>query len=62
MTNANFAKKDQNFRVACEVASIEPTKRQASKYRHKLGRAAKVTVSQVNQYKINKMWNGDTND
>uniref|UniRef100_A0A6M3JP82 Uncharacterized protein n=1 Tax=viral metagenome TaxID=1070528 RepID=A0A6M3JP82_9ZZZZ len=62
LTNANFAKKDQNFRVACEVASVLPTKRQASKYRRRLGRAVKVTMAQINQHKINKMWDGDTND
>lgn len=49
MTNAEFAKKDQVFRKACEIANanlpkgqepgIEPTKRQASKWRNRRGMA-----------------------
>ena len=39
LTNALFAKNDQAFKNACKVAGIEPTKRQASKYRRGLGLA-----------------------
>jgi len=53
VTNANFVK-DETFKVCCEVSGAEPTKRQASKYRRGIGKAAKVTLSQRNQYLINK--------
>lgn len=41
MNNTEFAEKDQEFRFACEKAQLPPTKRQASKYRLKSGRAYK---------------------
>ena len=53
VTNANFTK-DQLFRTRCEIAGVQPTKRQASKYRSGKGRASKVSTSQLNQYLINR--------
>lgn len=38
-SNLQFSKEDQNFRNACEKAGVEPTMRQASKYRRKTGKA-----------------------
>jgi hypothetical protein len=38
-TNAHFAKHDQQFRVACELAKVQPTKEQASRYKRKHGAA-----------------------
>ena len=38
-TNMVFAKTDGNFRAACESAGIPPTRRQASKWRNKMGKA-----------------------
>jgi len=40
-TNKKFAAENQEFRSACEAASIEPSKRQASKWRNKKGKAYK---------------------
>lgn len=42
MTNAEFAAKDGAFRAACERGGISPTKRQASKWRARKGKAWKV--------------------
>ena len=39
ITNAKFANTDVKFRNACEKTSITPTKRQASKWRRKVGKA-----------------------
>ena len=39
MTNKEFAAQDKKFRAACSAAGIEPTGRQASKYRNKQGLA-----------------------
>lgn len=39
MTNKEFAAQDQKFRAACVAAGVEPTARQASKYRNKQGLA-----------------------
>jgi hypothetical protein len=44
MTNKEYAKENKDFREACEKVKIEPTKRQASKYRHKKGKAWKGVV------------------
>lgn len=41
MTNKEFAKTDGKFRDACAEVNIDPTKRQASKYRRKMGKAYK---------------------
>jgi len=42
MTNKEFFVKDQAFIAACEKAGINPTKRQASKWRNHKGLAWKV--------------------
>jgi hypothetical protein len=39
MTNKEFAAQDESFKVACEQAGVQPTKRQASKWRSKKGKA-----------------------
>mgnify|MGYP005829608349 FL=1 len=39
MTNREFATQDAQFRKACEVVGLEPTRRQASKWRSKQGLA-----------------------
>jgi len=39
MTNREFAEKDLVFQKACELAGIQPTKRQASKWSHRKGLA-----------------------
>lgn len=39
MINAQFAKDDLHFRVCCELAGVQPTRRQASKYRNHKGSA-----------------------
>ncbi len=39
ITNAEFAHTDELFRMACQLAGIAPSKRQASKYRAGLGKA-----------------------
>jgi hypothetical protein len=36
-SNRVFAAENKAFRAACSEAGVEPTKRQASKYRNKLG-------------------------
>ncbi len=38
-SNAHFAKNNALFRRACELAKVEPTARQASKWRNQRGRA-----------------------
>ncbi|MEK6683791.1 MAG: hypothetical protein AABY46_03945 [Nitrospirota bacterium] len=43
-TNAKFAQDNRHFRVACDLAGIKPTTRQASKYRRGLGKAYKLTA------------------
>ena len=37
--NFDFAEKSELFRKACELASVEPTERMASKWRNKKGSA-----------------------
>jgi len=41
MTNAEFAQADLDFKAACKNADTQPTTRQASKYRRKMGKAWK---------------------
>lgn len=41
MTNTQFAIKDSSFIAACNKAQVDNTKRQASKYRNKKGKAYK---------------------
>jgi len=38
-TNGEFANTNEEFRKACHAAGLEPTRRQASKFRLKFGRA-----------------------
>jgi len=40
-TNAEYARTNEKFRKACETVGIEPTARQASKYRNGIGKAFK---------------------
>lgn len=42
VTNTKFAKENDDFRKACELANVEPTARQASKFRNKRGSAFRV--------------------
>lgn len=39
LSNSRFAKKDEEFIAWCEFVGIEPTKRQASKFRNRKGLA-----------------------
>jgi hypothetical protein len=39
MTNKQFAEQDETFKAACEQVNLQPTKRQASKWRSKKGKA-----------------------
>ena len=39
--NLLFALRNRVFKTACKLANIEPTKRQASKFRRGLGKASK---------------------
>jgi len=39
VTNAKFATIDKLFKAACSLAGVEPTTRQAAKYRNKKGSA-----------------------
>lgn len=41
LLNRDFAKLDEQFRSACRAAGIEPTVRQASRWRQKTGKAWK---------------------
>lgn len=41
ITNKHFAEKNEEFRAACVEAKIDPTTRQASKWRLKKGKAFK---------------------
>ena len=47
MTNKQFAEQDKPFIQACEQAEVQPTKRQASKWRNKKGKAYACKVSKV---------------
>ena len=47
LTNAQFAKKIMSFRKACQAINIEPTRRQASKWRRATGRAWKEGIYAV---------------
>ena len=42
-TNKDFAKEDNAFQTACTKAGVEPTARQASKYRMQKGKAYNTT-------------------
>lgn len=41
-TNAEFSQEDGNFKRWCRAAGVEPTKRQASKWRRQMGSAWKT--------------------
>jgi hypothetical protein len=43
--NRNFAQFNAVFRLACELAKVPATKRQASKYRRNRGMASKSRVA-----------------
>jgi hypothetical protein len=52
-----FCKLDDYFKKACKLAKVEPTPRQASKYRMGIGSAVpfkRVAIHMVNQERINK--------
>ena len=52
MTNREMAATDKAFRAACAAAGVEPTKRQASKFKRGLGqasRAARIQSEAVQQ-------------
>jgi len=40
-TNQDFSRTDRVFKMACELAGVEPTSRQASKFRNRKGTAIK---------------------
>lgn len=40
LTNAEFARTDARFRLACAALGVEPTKRAAAKYRRGIGPVA----------------------
>ena len=42
VTNKMFAAQDQGFRAKCDEAGVQPTSRQASKYRNGKGTAFKT--------------------
>lgn len=42
VTNEVFAIQDTAFQEACKLADVKPTSRQASKYRHRYGAAARA--------------------
>lgn len=48
ITNTEFAKTNEVFRKACEIADIEPSRRQASKYRMNTGTAFKKKIEAQN--------------
>ena len=45
VTNRAFAEADDTFRAACKKVGIEATRRQASKWRRKLGAAYKAKAN-----------------
>ena len=47
MTNQDFANSDPLFRKACELAHVDPSKRQASKWNSKRGRAREFYAAAV---------------
>jgi len=48
MTNKEFANSDAKFKKACEMAGIENTSKQASKYRRQFGLAYRVGLAMKN--------------
>ena len=47
--NGPFAETDMVFRTACRLAEIQPTKRQASKYRRGRGKAFQFRRDAIHQ-------------
>jgi hypothetical protein len=43
-TNRKFAEQNEKFKTCCERGGISPSKRQASKYRRKRGKAYKQSL------------------
>lgn len=41
-TNREFSSQNENFQLKCMEAGVKPTKRQASKFRRGLGKAAQI--------------------
>jgi hypothetical protein len=54
MTNKEFAKKDERFLIACYIANISPTTRQAGKFRRGKGLTGKIRAAQINQELIRR--------
>lgn len=50
-TNAQFSQTDAVFLKACFLAGTPPTKRQASKYRRKIGKAYRMKAAAVAEIK-----------
>ena len=50
-TNREYAENNKAFRQACEEAGIEPTPRQAAKYRRGYGQAAQ-SISKRSSLKV----------
>lgn len=52
MTNAAFARTDKTFAAACEQAGIDPSSRQAGKFRRQTGVAYRVASRRANAEKM----------
>ncbi|NDC88650.1 MAG: hypothetical protein EB075_07580 [Bacteroidetes bacterium] len=52
MTNAHFARTNKTFAAACVAAGIEPTSRQAGKFRRGEGIAYRVSNRRANAQKM----------
>jgi hypothetical protein len=51
MTNREFVKSDETFKVACELAKVRVTTRQASKWRNSKGAAFSKRVAAAQRMK-----------
>ncbi len=51
MMNRELGEKDRVFQIACEMAKVEPTKRQASKFLNQKGLAYPMRKLAVTKYK-----------
>lgn len=60
MTNADFAQTDELFLRGCELANVEPSKRQASKFRREEGLAYKALRFYRNNFAPGKDLSGLT--
>ena len=61
MTHREFAETDEVFKLACELAKVKPTVRQASKFRSKRGSAyafKKEAIMRLEALKKEKENNG----